>query len=278
MEIVDIILYAVIFITGAMFGSFYTLAVYRIPRGEDIIKTNSYCPKCKHKLGILDLIPILSYIFLGAKCRYCKEKIRPRYFILEILSGLTFIGIAYLMKLSVFTLNIRVGVKCIVMIFYFTFLVLIAGMDKENKEIPKQVIGYGIVISIMYMVYLCIVEEVSIYKYAIYLSIYAVILIADTIKLRKFAKNSYFYNLILVVITILIFTGERMIVNTLIYTIIAITIVIILKKVFIKKDKNKEIEKTYNQDCRLGKGLPIVYIMCTMNFLGIIQSLMYLKK
>ena len=67
-------LYFIIFCIGAVFGSFFTLAVYRIPLGQDITHTHSYCPTCKHKLKFLDLIPILSYTFLGGKCRYCKNK------------------------------------------------------------------------------------------------------------------------------------------------------------------------------------------------------------
>ena len=87
----EIFLYAIIFITGCFFGSFFTLAVYRIPRKEDILIKHSYCPNCNHKLGFLDLFPVLSYIFLGGKCRYCKNKIRPRYLLLEIFSGITFV-------------------------------------------------------------------------------------------------------------------------------------------------------------------------------------------
>ena len=93
----DTLLYIIIFIMGTVFGSFYTLAVHRIPKRQDITHTHSYCPNCNHKLGFLDLIPVFSYIFLGAKCRYCKEKIRPRYFIIELLSGSSFVIISYLM-------------------------------------------------------------------------------------------------------------------------------------------------------------------------------------
>jgi len=75
----NIYLYTIIFIMGALFGSFYTLAVYRIPKKIDITHTHSFCPNCGHKLGFFELIPILSYIFLGGKCKSCKQKIRPRY-------------------------------------------------------------------------------------------------------------------------------------------------------------------------------------------------------
>ena len=98
----DYILYLLIFCIGALFGSFFTLAVYRIPIGQDITHTRSYCPKCNHKLGFWDMIPIFSYVFLGGKCRYCKEKIRPRYLLLEVLSGLVFVLFALSIKFSIF--------------------------------------------------------------------------------------------------------------------------------------------------------------------------------
>ena len=91
------IIYFFMFALGTVLGSFYTLAVYRIPLKQDITHTRSYCPKCNHKLNFLDLIPVLSYIFLGGKCRYCKNKIRLRYIILEILSGIVFLLYAMLL-------------------------------------------------------------------------------------------------------------------------------------------------------------------------------------
>ena len=81
----SIIYYLLIFAIGTLFGSFFTLAVYRIPLHQDITHKHSYCPNCKHKLSFFDMIPIMSYVFLGGKCRYCKQKIRPRYLILEVI-------------------------------------------------------------------------------------------------------------------------------------------------------------------------------------------------
>lgn len=117
--------YVVLFLIGTLFGSFYTLAVYRIPKRQDIIHTHSYCPNCNHKLGFLDLIPILSYLFLKAKCRYCGQKIRLRYFLLEVLSGMLFILLAFLMQLDITTLSTPKIVEYSFMILYVTFLILI---------------------------------------------------------------------------------------------------------------------------------------------------------
>lgn len=121
----NIFFYLLLFIIGTLFGSFYTLAVYRIPKRQDIVHTHSYCPNCHHELGFLDLIPIISYVFLRGQCRYCKQKIRPRYLILEILSGILFVVIAFFMKFSIETLSITKIVEYSFMVLYLTFIILI---------------------------------------------------------------------------------------------------------------------------------------------------------
>lgn len=152
----QIYLYFIIFIMGTFFGSFYTLAVYRIPKRQDIVHTHSYCPNCNHKLGFLDLFPIFSYILLGGKCRYCKQKIRPRYLILEILSGLVFVFMAWLIGLDVYFLNVKTIMNYVFVILYFTFFVLEISIFLENKKVDKYVGVYGGIVSILYMIYLCI--------------------------------------------------------------------------------------------------------------------------
>ena len=79
------------FVIGTLFGSFFSLATYRLPRHQDILVKRSYCPNCSHNLGFFDLIPILSYIFAQGKCRYCKDNISIRYFLLELSNGIIFL-------------------------------------------------------------------------------------------------------------------------------------------------------------------------------------------
>ena len=98
MEIV--IFYFLIFCMGTVFGSFFTLAVYRIPLHKDITHERSFCPNCNHKLSFWDMIPILSYIFLKGKCRYCGQKIRIRYLLLEVCAGLVFLLFAVSLNLQ----------------------------------------------------------------------------------------------------------------------------------------------------------------------------------
>jgi leader peptidase (prepilin peptidase) / N-methyltransferase len=247
----EIFFYVIIFIIGTLFGSFYTLAVYRIPKRQDIVHTHSYCPNCNHKLGLLDLFPIFSYIFLGGKCRYCKQKIRPRYLILETLSGLLFITIAYFMGLKLENLNSINIINFCFVVLYLTYIILMAGIDKEKRKIDKAVNIYGIAISIMYMSYLCIVGETNIYRYGIYLILYIVILLVDTITLKKFAKSTYLNGILLLILIMASFTGEFITSISLVTALLGIGIYILIYK--IKQDlKRKKSDKQISDEISIG--------------------------
>ena len=260
--------YIIIFIIGSLFGSFYTLAVYRIPKRQDITHTHSYCPNCNHKLGLLDLFPIFSYIFLRGRCRYCKEKIRPRYLILEILSGSLFLIIAYFMGLNLENLSFSKIANYCFIVLYLTFIILIAGIDKENRKIDKYVNVYGIAISILYMVYLCIVENANIYRYGIYLILYILILTFDTITLQKFAKSTYTDGVLLMLVTMAIFTGEFITITTIITTLVAIALYIIICKIINEISRKKTDEK-------VSSGISIGFCLVASNLILFIVSLIY---
>lgn len=265
----NIFLYIIIFIIGSLFGSFFTLAVYRIPKKQDIIHTHSYCPNCNHKLGLLDLFPIISYIALRGKCRYCKEKIRPRYFILEILSGTLFIAFAFLLGIRFETLTIYNIIDFSFIALYLTFIILLAGIDKENRKVEKGVSIYGIVISIMYMIYLCIVDLTNIYRYAIYLILYIIILILDTITLKKFAKNSYLMGILLMIITMVIFTNEFIVATSIILTLLTIAIYLLIYKL-----KNTRKKQKQQDEKEMAKQLSIAFYLGTSNIIVLILSLL----
>lgn len=85
-----------LFVFGTLFGSFASVLIWRIRTGEGGIATGrSHCPKCGHTLGGLDLFPIFSYVFLGGKCRFCRERISPVYPFLELATGLLFMLSGY---------------------------------------------------------------------------------------------------------------------------------------------------------------------------------------
>ena len=234
--------YIILFIMGTLFGSFYTLAMYRIPRNIDIIKKHSYCPNCNHKLGFFELIPVLSYIFLGGKCKECKQKIRIRYLLLEILGGISFVVLAIALKINIYTINIPIAIIYGITILYITAIILIAGIDKEYRKIDKRVLAYGIIISIIYMIYLYTIDPTSRYRYAIYLALYIILLSLDTFFLRRYAKDSYIINILILLNMILIVTEVEIFIMTVIMSAMAILIYILLRKTLQKNVGNKKLK------------------------------------
>jgi leader peptidase (prepilin peptidase) / N-methyltransferase len=87
----ELVAYLLVFIFGAIIGSFLNVIIHRIPNEESIVFPSSKCPKCKAQLRPYDNIPILSWLILGGKCRNCKEKIAIRYPAVELLTGLSFV-------------------------------------------------------------------------------------------------------------------------------------------------------------------------------------------
>ncbi|MGJ7920546.1 prepilin peptidase [Neobacillus sp. LXY-4] len=78
------------FAYGSTLGSFYNVVGLRVPAGQSIVSPGSACPSCGHKLKAWELIPVLSYLFQGGKCRVCKTGISPIYPIIEFFTGVLF--------------------------------------------------------------------------------------------------------------------------------------------------------------------------------------------
>lgn len=234
----EIFIYLLIFIMGTFFGSFFTLAVYRIPLKQDIVHTHSYCPNCKHKLGILDLFPVFSYIFLKGKCRYCGEKIRIRYLLLEILTGLVFLIYAVTYKFDILNINYFNVINFAFGILYFVTLFISIGIDKEKIKIENSILIYSFIISIGYILYVCTQLKASVYSYAIYLFIMLIGLIVNMFLKYKNNKENYYISLIVLCAYMGVFSGIIGLAMTLLLTSIIIFIVYIIKKIS-KKEFNQ---------------------------------------
>ena len=78
------------FVVGCCIGSFLNVVALRLQKEEDYIRGHSHCVECLHELSWKDLIPILSWILLRGKCRYCGRDISPRYWVVEVVSGCMF--------------------------------------------------------------------------------------------------------------------------------------------------------------------------------------------
>ena len=128
-------MYIPVFIMGITIGSFLNVCIYRIPRGESVVSPPSRCTRCSHSLAWYDLMPILSYIFLKGKCRYCREGISPRYPIIEALNGILYLFIFYY-----FGLSFEFYFYC----FMASILIVICLIDYYERIIPD-----GLVLAIL---------------------------------------------------------------------------------------------------------------------------------
>ena len=81
-----------VFLFGLTFGSFLNVCIYRMPRGLSVVAPRSACPGCAKPIASYDNIPVLSWLILGGRCRECKISISPRYAIVELLTGLLWLG------------------------------------------------------------------------------------------------------------------------------------------------------------------------------------------
>lgn len=125
------------FIIGTVFGSFFNVVGDRLPRNESIIYPSSHCNNCNHKLHLLDLIPIFSYLLRLGKCKYCSSKIPIVHLLFEIFCGLTF-SIAYVSYGLVWPLLIALT--------FISILLIVIISDCEYMIINDEVIIVGSVL------------------------------------------------------------------------------------------------------------------------------------
>lgn len=136
----DVIYFILFFVIGTVFGSFYNVVGYRLPKGESIIYPASHCPNCHHKLGALELIPILSFLIQKGKCKHCHQKISGFYAVFEFLTGALF-GIAYLC--------FGFSLELIIALTFISLLIIIVVSDYNYMIISDGVlIFFGVLLGI----------------------------------------------------------------------------------------------------------------------------------
>ena len=119
-----------VIIVGLCFGSFISCVSYRLPRGENIVSKQSYCPSCHAVLTFADLWPLLSWLVSGGKCRHCSAAVSIRYPLTEICTALMFL-LVYLQ----FALSAQSLIICLMVVALMIMIVV----DLEHLIIPDSV-------------------------------------------------------------------------------------------------------------------------------------------
>lgn len=163
------------FLLGSAVGSFLNVVIYRLPRRESIVFPPSHCPSCGHNLSSKDLIPILSYVLLKGRCRYCGSKISPRYLLVELISSSYFALIFYFFDFSFITFKLLIFFSLLLPVFFIDLEHMIipdvisipgtiAGLTLSlfNGDLKQSVLGsvfYGGILLLIYLSALIILKE-----------------------------------------------------------------------------------------------------------------------
>ncbi|WP_010238113.1 prepilin peptidase [Clostridium arbusti] len=139
----NILIEVYIIILGLLLGSFFNVCIFRIPRGESIAFPPSHCTSCNNKIKGYDLIPVISYILLKGKCRYCGEKISLRYPAVEIVTAVLFYLVYLNYGLTFFT------IKFIVLV---SLLMVIGMIDFDTTDVYFSTTITGIVCGIGFII------------------------------------------------------------------------------------------------------------------------------
>ena len=118
-------------LTGMAFGSFLNLAIDRLPKGESLIWTQSHCDNCQRAIASYDLVPVLNYLWLGGRCRYCKARVPWRLPLVEVVTAALFGWTAYRFGISVETFVALLSICVFVVIFF---------IDLERRLILNKVL------------------------------------------------------------------------------------------------------------------------------------------
>ena len=130
-----------IFAFGLCWGSFLNVCIYRLPRGKSVVTPRSACPHCGDPIPLYHNVPVLSWLILRGKCRSCKQPISPRYLVVELLTGLLFLGCYAHFGLTLAAL------KCAVLGYLLLGLVF---TDAETKLLPDAMTLPGLALGIVF--------------------------------------------------------------------------------------------------------------------------------
>lgn len=128
---------------GLLIGSFLNVCIYRIPEKQSIAFPPSHCMSCNHKLGVLDLFPVFSWLFLGGRCRYCKTKISVQYPLIELANALFYVFGFY--KFGLCPQFVFFALLC-------SLLLALTLIDFKYFILPNVLVAAVLVLGILYMI------------------------------------------------------------------------------------------------------------------------------
>jgi leader peptidase (prepilin peptidase) / N-methyltransferase len=135
------IIAGMVFFLGASIGSFLNVVIYRLPAGRSLLWPPSACPKCGHRLGLTENIPILGWLALKGRCRHCHTKISPRYPLVETFTALVFLATYAQFGLTWHTLG-----YCL----FLAWLIALSAIDLDTMTLPNPLTSSGLILGLLW--------------------------------------------------------------------------------------------------------------------------------
>jgi leader peptidase (prepilin peptidase)/N-methyltransferase len=121
-------------VLGLLVGSFLNVCIHRWPRNRSVVKPRSHCVRCRKRIAWYDNIPLLSYILLGGRCRYCHRRISPRYPLVELITGLLWFWFVHQ-----YGATLEAAKMCV----FSSILVALTFCDLEKRLLPDELTKGG---------------------------------------------------------------------------------------------------------------------------------------
>jgi len=146
----------ILFILGLAIGSFLNALIYRLHTGESVLKGRSKCPHCQHELAWTDLVPVVSYIALRGKCKYCQKPISFQYPLVEIICGISFWLVTYVQTAMwpIFGVTVTEVLYLAFSLFVVAVMIVVFVYDLKHYLILDKVLLPAGVIAVIAMLFL----------------------------------------------------------------------------------------------------------------------------
>jgi len=132
-------------VLGVIIASFLNVCIDRLPARQSLISPPSHCPSCRHRLAVKDLVPVLSYLWLRGRCRYCRAAIPRRILWVEIANGALF---------ACLYSQYGMGAELAVTAFYCCLFIVLMVIDLERGLILNRIVYPAMVAALLISVFL----------------------------------------------------------------------------------------------------------------------------
>ncbi len=261
----NILFYVLLFILGIFVGGFLTKVIHRFPVKQNLLK-KAYCPYCLDDLKFWETIPLIGYLVLKGKCGHCQHKINPKYFFIELITGISFVFIGLFNGLFINEFNPDQIITTIFSILFVTLLITIGFIDLENRYIDDRLMIYGFVIALLNNAYSYYSDpEYSLKRVIFYLILVTFLLFIDIRRGKKGKYSEYLINIIFTIVIIDLFVYETIAIYTISFTLIIFAIFNLMKAIQKKRKKEKKtkLDKI--------KKYPFAFFLCMANLITLLE-------